>query len=286
MDSVAEVIAAADALSALLEAGGPRGLKHPTHAKVITKARARVVKVLRSYFERQRLALLNEIKPKIPAAVAMHSEASTPGGKRFANGILPSSLHPLRFPVAHVEDHEYQDAITDAIMGAARVMAAEAASGATISDDVASRYLRDNSLSKLTGNLNEASIDRLRNAVADAWDKGGSYDQIVEAIQDTFADFSDVRAGMIAQTEVNDAYNRGRVQQAQDLGFDEKAWAPDGEACEETCQPNVDQGYIGMDEDFESGDDAPPAHPNCDCSISFRKGAESPEEEEARWGED
>ena len=216
----------------------------------------------------------------------MHSEASTPGGKRFANGILPSSLHPLRFPVAHVEDHEYQDAITDAIMGAARVMAAEAASGATISDDVASRYLRDNSLSKLTGNLNEASIDRLRNAVADAWDKGGSYDQIVEAIQDTFADFSDVRAGMIAQTEVNDAYNRGRVQQAQDLGFDEKAWDPDGEACEETCQPNVDQGYIGMDEDFESGDDAPPAHPNCDCSISFRKGSESPEEEESRWGKD
>ena len=73
MDSVAEVIAAADALSALLEAAaGPRGLKHPTHAKVITKARARVEKVLSSYFGRQEAALLEEIKPKIAAALAMH----------------------------------------------------------------------------------------------------------------------------------------------------------------------------------------------------------------------
>ncbi len=207
----------------------------------------------------------------------------TAAGKLFANGLLPSSLHPLRFPVAHVEDHEYQDAITDAITGAARVMAAEARAGATISDDVASRYLRDNSLSKLTGNLNEASIDRLRNAVAEAWDKGGSYDQIVAAIQETFADFSDVRAGMIAQTEVNSAYNHGLLEMGRNLGMDEKAWDPDGEACEEICMPNVDQGYIGIDDAFDSGDDGPPGHPNCDCSLRFRAGSESPEEEESRW---
>jgi hypothetical protein len=41
-----------------------------------------------------------------------------------------------------------------------------------------------------------------------------------------------------------------------------KAWEPDAEACP-ICEANGDQGAIDLDDDFESGDDAPPAHPNC-----------------------
>jgi hypothetical protein len=37
---------------------------------------------------------------------------------------------------------------------------------------------------------------------------------------------------------------------------------------------NVDAGFIGIDEEFPSGDLAPTAHPNCDCSIDFQKGVE------------
>ena len=33
------------------------------------------------------------------------------------------------------------------------------------------------------------------------------------------------------------------------------------------CIANLEDGEIDMDEDFESGDDAPPAHPNCMCSL-------------------
>ena len=209
----------------------------------------------------------------------------TPAGRRFSNTLLPTSLHPLRFPVTQSEETEYGEAITGAIMGAAKVLAAEMKSGATISEDVAGRYLRDNSLTKLTGGFSDTSIDRLRDAIANAWDAGGSYDQIVAAIQDTFAQFSDVRAGMIAQTEVNAAYNNGLLNMGRDLGMSEKAWDPDGECCEEICQPNVDQDYIGIEEDFDSGDDSPPGHVNCNCTLRFRAGEESGEEEEDRWGE-
>ena len=35
----------------------------------------------------------------------------------------------------------------------------------------------------------------------------------------------------------------------------------------EDCEANGDQGPIGIDEAFDSGDDAPPAHPQCRCVL-------------------
>ncbi len=258
---------AANDLALLLEAAAPRlGLRHASHARVIAPARRKVERVLREYFRRQEAAVLHEVKPKI--LVNWVKEASN-GGNLYAHAILPSSIHPLRFPVTQTESSEFADAIASAIRGAAASIAA----GSVIVDDVASRYLRDNSLTRLTGDFSATSVNRLRDAIAEAWDAGGSYNQIVAAIQSTFGDFSDTRAGMIAQTEVNDAYNRGRLSIAIEAGFDQKAWDPDGEACP-ICLDNVDAGWIGIDDDFPSGDAAPTAHPNCDCSIDFQKGAE------------
>jgi hypothetical protein len=196
----------------------------------------------------------------------------TPQARSFARTILPASVSPLRFEVTAAESDEYAEAIRGAINAAGATLAAELKSGAKISDDVAGRYLRENSLSKLTGGFSETSIERLQSAIGAAWDAGGSYEQIVKAVQDTFEDFSSVRAGMIAQTEANDAYVAGRRAMADEMGMEEKAWDPDGECCAEVCQPNVDAGWIPIDDDFPSGDPEPTAHPNCDCSIDFRKG--------------
>jgi hypothetical protein len=54
------------------------------------------------------------------------------------------------------------------------------------------------------------------------------------------------------------------------MGFNAKAWNPDGTACVEICVPNVLAGWIPIEDDFESGDGAPPGHPNCDCSLDVR----------------
>lgn len=254
---------AANDLAALLEAATPReGLTARRHSRIIKPARRRLERVLRSYFQRQEAALLAEIKPKIAAR-----EASG-GGHLYANTILPTSIHPLRFPVTSVETDEYNDAMAEVIRGAVASMKAGA-----VGQDFASIWLRDNPLTKLTGDFSTTSINRLRDAVADAWDAGGSFNQIVSAIQDVFSVFDFPRAAMIAQTEVNDAYNSGRMATAIAAGFDQKAWDPDGEACE-ICLGNVDAGWIGIDDDFPSGDMAPTAHPNCDCSIDFQKGAD------------
>jgi hypothetical protein len=260
------LIEAADYLSACIEAStnGGKGLKHPNHARYVAPARRKIERVLRHYFHRQESALLAEIKPKIEASNANQSEPirtfreASSGGTLYAHTILPTSIAPLRFPVTAIETEEFNDAIREAIKGAAAGLSA----GTIAVDDAVSRWLRDNSLTRLTGDFSTTSVNRLRDAVADAWDQGGSFDQIVKAIQDTFADFSDRRAGVIAQTEVNDAYNRGRMYTAVQAGFDQKAWDPDGEACA-VCMENVDAGFIGIDDEFPSGDLAPTAHPNC-----------------------
>lgn len=319
--SLAAIAAAANDLAALLEAKAPRGLRHPKHAQHIKPARAKIKTVMVRFFERQRKAVLADVKPKIKRALLLHpvieskapardyeggwnalnshlvsvtatnalpdgepavshcgnlpiGESSSTHGKSFARDLIPTNLHPLTFAATASEAADYNEAITALIGAAAESLGASAAT----SDDFAGEYLARNSLSKLTGGLDDTSIERLQDALANAWDKGGSYTDMVDAITETFDDFSETRAGLIAQTEANDAYSAARRETADALGLDEKRWDPDGEACPE-CQTNADQGWIDVDEDFDSGDDAPTAHPGCDCGCDYRKSSDSEDEE-------
>jgi len=284
--SLHDITAAANDLAALLESTAPKGLRHPRHANSIRPARKKIERVMRNYFERQKSHVLHDVKPRIERELMLHPRLvesfiaeysgkplttegvirafeATQQGKTFARSLMPTSLHPLTFAVTAGESDAYGEAITELIAAAAKSL------GATAGTDLASAYLRENSLSKLTGNIAPATVERLQGAIADAWDAGGSYNSIVKAITSEFEDFSEKRAGLIAQTEVNDAYSDARQQTAIDLGYDEKQWDPDGEACPE-CQENADAGWIPIDEEFPSGDDAPTAHPNCDCGCDYR----------------
>jgi len=182
----------------------------------------------------------------------------------------------LRLPITGGENDDLNQAIKAAIGRAGAKLAAELAaerkSGAPISPDVTSRWLRDHSLTRLAGNFSEESITQLRNALADAWDAGGSFNQIVDAIHSVFADFSEERAATIAQSEMNDAYNAGYLEMANALGMEEKAWDPAAECCE-ACQKQVAAGWIPINERFPGGVMAPCLHEGCTCDLKFRKGA-------------
>jgi Phage Mu protein F like protein len=271
--SLHDIADAANGLADLLEATAPKGLKHPKHAKHVNAARASIKAVMRKYFERQRKAVLATVDPRIKRALIIHPVKESAAGKTFARDLVPTSLHPLTFAATASETSEYDGAITDLIAAAAKSLDMEN------SEDIASKYLRENSLSKLTGELNSTSVERLQNAIADAWDAGGSYTDIVGAIKDTFEDFSDQRADLIAQTEAADAYNAGRRETALALDFDEHSWETEsGDPCP-VCEENESQGWIDIDEDFSSGDDAPTAHPNCLCVANFRKSSGDDEDE-------
>lgn len=95
-----DIAEAANDLTALIERAAPHGLKHPRHAQHVEPARKRIKAVMAHYFERQRVAVLKAIKPKIdrelrlyppPVAVkeseAWEDEARVPSGAEAANDL-------------------------------------------------------------------------------------------------------------------------------------------------------------------------------------------------------
>jgi phosphohistidine phosphatase len=264
-DEVLEAAAdLSEALTELTEIDAPPsgGLKHPRHAGALKPIRTAATRVLQRFFKYQKSRLLKDIKPKLREA----------DGKEKAAQIIPD---PLPVSVGGGMSFDYSKALSAAITAGYDSAAEETSMGGEIAEDVVQDYLSDHSLTKLTGTIDPTTVQRLRNALADAYDSGADFDGLVDAVQETYADFNATRAAMIAQTEMNAAYNAGRKQLGVDLGFNEKAWEPDGTACEAICVPNVLDGWIDMDEDFDSGDDAPPAHPNCDCSLNVRMNTKS-----------
>lgn len=271
---VDRMIALADA--AVIPAGLRESLRHVKHAGKLKPLRLLAAEVMAKYFGRQRRLLLKVLKPGLETMAAL-MESESLGRIREAKdedeaqaaafNALPDGLLPVALTASMGADY---GKIAKGALGAGySTLAADLEAEQEISDDVVGAYLRDNSLEKLSGGLDETTVARLRNALADAYQAGADYDGLVSAVQEEYGKFNDVRAGMIAQTEMNGAYNFGRKQLGLDLGFNEKSWNPDGEACV-VCLENVLDGWIGMDEEFSSGDDAPGAHPNCDCSLDVR----------------
>jgi hypothetical protein len=114
--------------------------------------------------------------------------------------------------------------------------------------------------------IDEATRSILSTLIDNAIADGSTVSELANAITDSVA-FSDDRATVIARTEVRYADSQGALASyAQCEAIVGKSWSPDAEACV-ICQDNADASPIKLDEDFPSGDDAPPAHPNCECVI-------------------
>lgn len=53
----------------------------------------------------------------------------------------------------------------------------------------------------------------------------------------------------------------------------QKRWITSDDPCV-VCQENADAGWIDEGDSFPSGDDEPPAHPNCECELETSEGGE------------
>ena len=266
-----EIIQAAGELVAFIEAG--KSLRHPDHAVAIEPIKKRVKAVMARYFNRQKAAILDDIRLRFwhhEMPLREDSGGRKTKGQKRAEELLPESLSPLTFSSTHAEDAAYQYAIQRAIAAAQKQVAAEIEYDGTIGENTVTKYLEEHSLSKLTGDIAETTKQRLRSAIADAVDGGGNADDIVESIQNEMADFSDYRANLIAQTEVNAAYNFGRHALADEAGMNEKKWATENITPCLVCIANQLQGWIPITDNFLSGDTYPPGHPGCYCNGDYR----------------
>lgn len=125
----------------------------------------------------------------------------------------------------------------------------------------------------ITG-LDETTLQQISDAVATGIIDQLGVDGTAKLIQQAVDDMSTWRAEMIAATEMNDAMSQAFLQKLVNAEVEYKQWILGPDPCPE-CEENADASPIPMDEDFPSGDDAPPAHPNCVCALA---GARAPEE--------
>jgi hypothetical protein len=118
--------------------------------------------------------------------------------------------------------------------------------------------------------ITETTRDGLRRLVVDAYEQGFTPARLKEQILASY-DFSVARAKMIARTETAIASTQGTMAGWRRSGMVEaKRWITsmdheEGSPCE--CDENEEAGAIALDEDFPSGDDGSPAHPNCNCVV-------------------
>ena len=118
--------------------------------------------------------------------------------------------------------------------------------------------------------ITDTTRDMLRATIADGLAAGKTLDEIADEIGGTYA-FSPDRAAVIAATEVSRANSMAALESYRAvaaLGVPvRKAWLVTTACCDE-CATNAAQGAIDLDDAFESGDDTPPGHPNCRCSLT------------------
>lgn len=117
--------------------------------------------------------------------------------------------------------------------------------------------------------ITDSLREEIRGEVADALSEGLPAAELADNIED-IGGFSAERAEMIARTEIIRSNGQGQLSAMRGSGVvDKKAWSTseDGDTCDD-CTDNADADAIDLDDDFPSGDDAPPAHPNCRCVLT------------------
>jgi SPP1 gp7 family putative phage head morphogenesis protein len=116
--------------------------------------------------------------------------------------------------------------------------------------------------------ISDTTREMIQSMIADATDQGVSTDELASILEDSFA-FSSDRAEMIARTEIAMADSAGQMQGYVESGVVEGTeWTTaEDDAVDEECTMNADAGVIPLGELYPSGDEAPPAHPNCRCAL-------------------
>jgi hypothetical protein len=139
----------------------------------------------------------------------------------------------------------------------------------------------------LIGQLSEiAGLDSGRAATLEKFrdqliSQGVDGSDLVDKVERMRAKLLRDRRETIARTEQRMATERGKEALAKERGVKFKLWitAGDDRVSEDICLVNEAQGWIAADKDFSSGDSVPPGHPNCRCTVTYRKFPPSAQDE-------
>lgn len=122
-----------------------------------------------------------------------------------------------------------------------------------------------NYLIPVASDINDTTKKWLTDQIKTSIALGESKDQLIERLNDTLDNVS--RARTIAQTESIRSFAQGRLDVGKEIGITTKEWDTTFDPCPECA--DLDGEQVDINDTFSNGDDAPPAHPNCRCSIQL-----------------
>ena len=129
--------------------------------------------------------------------------------------------------------------------------------------------------------ISQTTRDGIRGLVSRGYTEGWTPRDLGQKISNAYQ-FSPERAKLIAITETNRASSQGILSGWRNSGLvAQKEWNLSADHdFDDECDGNEDDGPIDIDDTFSSGDDGPPAHPGCTCSLSAVLATGEEEDEE------
>ncbi|MEO0132592.1 MAG: hypothetical protein ABIK73_06680 [candidate division WOR-3 bacterium] len=121
----------------------------------------------------------------------------------------------------------------------------------------------------------KSKMQALRGILYDGLRRGEDIFEIIKRAEAFYDDLASRKAEVWARTEVNRAYSYSLVEGYRDVGVKKKYWIGSGSPyyLQDVCLENELMGEIDIDGSFKDIDgadiDAPPAHPNCLCSVGI-----------------
>lgn len=134
-----------------------------------------------------------------------------------------------------------------------------------------------NAFDKLHGLLSEITgLDKGRAATLEKYkamlqNQGVDGSDLVDKVERMREKLLRDRRKTIAQTEQRMATENGKAALANARGAQFKRWiTAQDDLVSDMDEANQAQGWIKIGDSFSSGDDQPPSHPNCRCTVVYR----------------
>lgn len=170
-----------------------------------------------------------------------------------------------------------KDFRSDPVIGAFRL-------SFSVDHPAAISYFSAHGLEHLRSELNRTTFRQMKTTIDDAIRRGRAYDDLAREINARFDGFSGParqrhirnRAELVAITEIGQAYETGGFATYRDIeSFGivlEKSWINTGDdRVSEGCLANTSDGWIGLEDNFDSGDPHPLRFPGCRCALDTRR---------------
>lgn len=115
--------------------------------------------------------------------------------------------------------------------------------------------------------VNDTTRDRLRIALQEGIKLGEGVVPLGKRIGDVFDErLKGWELQRIARTETSEISNRAELISYKQNGVKKKEWLTEPDAPDAACKDNDGQ-VVDINDDFSSGDETPPVHPNCRCTV-------------------